>query len=213
MGKEEETAMTDRRAEERLAAEFDGMLMPLLGTAYGMTYRMLRSREEAEDVVQEAAILAFRNFASFRNGTNFKAWFFKILINYVRSQCRKRKREPELTPLDDAPDLYLYYQTASAGLHRQSANPAAAVISKMSEEQIQAAISALPPEYNVVAVLYFMEELAYQEIADILDCPVGTVRSRLHRGRKLLQKALWHIAQDENEDEDICLEEREARPV
>ena|ERR1041385_2474309 len=201
--------MTEMRSQERLAIEFDRLLMPLLGTAYGMAFHMLRNKEEAEDIVQEAALLAFRAFASFQQGTNFKAWFFKILINCVRNQCRKRKREPEITPLDDAPDLYLYLQTANAGLHGQQENPASLVLSKMSEEQIQEAIGALPEEYRVVSVLYFMEELAYQEIAEIVECPVGTVRSRLHRGRKLLQKALWQLAQEQNIVE-TCSSRKEA---
>ncbi len=146
--------------------------------------------------MQEAAVLAYRAFHTFQPGTNFKAWFFKIMINRFHGNYRKRKREPEITPIEDAPDLYLYIQTTSAGLPQGSANPAAQVISKMSEEQIKKAIAALPEDYRLVAILYFVEEASYQEIADILDCPVGTVRSRLHRGRKLLQKALWQVAQE-----------------
>jgi RNA polymerase sigma-70 factor (ECF subfamily) len=198
--------MTEMRDQACVAAEFDGLLMPLLGPAYGMSYHMLGNREEAEDCVQEAAVLAFRAFASFRTGTNFKAWFFQILVNCVRQNCRKRKRAPEIIPIDDAPDLYLYIQSANAGLLERHSNPAALVISKMTEEQIHTAIAALPEEYRVVSVLYFVEELAYQEIADILECPVGTVRSRLHRGRKLLQKALWQVAQEEKIVADLCAE-------
>lgn len=190
--------MTDIGARERATAEYEALLTPILEAAYGTAYRMTRNRDDAEDLVQEAAVQAFRAYGLFLPGTNFKAWFFKILLNCFRGSCRKRKRQPEIAPLDDVSELYMYVQTAKAGLHQQNTNPGALVISKMSEEQIEMAIEALPDEYRAVAVLYFMEEISYQEIADILDCPVGTVRSRLHRGRKLLQKALWELAEKQH---------------
>jgi RNA polymerase sigma-70 factor (ECF subfamily) len=190
--------MTDIGTRERAAAEYEALLTPILEAAYGTAYRMTCNRDEAEDLVQEAAILAFRAYGTFLPGTNFKAWFFKILLNCFRGACRKRKRQPEIAPLDDVSELYMYVQTAKAGLHQRNTNPGALVISKMSEEQIEMAIQALPEEYRAVAVLYFMEEISYQEIADLLDCPVGTVRSRLHRGRKLLQKALWELAEEQH---------------
>jgi RNA polymerase sigma-70 factor (ECF subfamily) len=197
---------TDVRQSDRDAREFERLLAPVVEAAYGTAYHMTRNREEAEDLVQEAAVQAFRAFHMFQRGTNFKAWFFKIMINRFRNDYRKRKREPEVTPLDDAPDLYLYYQSANAGLLKEDSNPAVLILSKMSEEQIKKAIQALPAEYRLTAVLYFMEELPYQEIADILECPVGTIRSRLHRGRKLLQKALWQVAQEYHIVTDLCAE-------
>ncbi len=174
--------------------------MPILDKAYGTAYHFTHSREEAEDVVQEAAIAAFRSFHTFQPGTNFKAWFLTILVNCARRHYRNRKREPEITSLDDAPELYLYLQTARTEAQGKDNNPAVLLIRKMTEQQIHAAIAALPDEYRVVCVLYFMEELAYQEIASILDCPVGTVRSRLHRGRKLLQKALYQLTCESPKD-------------
>lgn len=196
----------DVRTQEQVAKEFDGLLAPVLDVTYGTAYHLTRCHEDAEDLVQDAAVQAFRAFQTFQQGTNFKAWFFKIMLNCFRSRYRKRKREPEITTMEDAPDLYLYIQTAKAGLHQQSSNPAALIISKMSEEQIQRAIDALPEEYRLVCVLYFMEETPYQEIANMLDCPLGTVRSRLHRGRKLLQKALWQIAQEHDLGADLRAE-------
>jgi RNA polymerase sigma-70 factor, ECF subfamily len=186
--------MTDMRPSETTAEEFEALLDPILGAAYGTAIHMTRNREEAEDMVQEAAVLAFRAFHTFEPGTNFKAWFFRILVNRIRNEYRKRQRAPETFVLDDAPDLYLYLQTTHTGIKASHANPAALIISKLSEEQIRSAIGALPDEYRLAAVLYFLEEASYQDIAEMLDCPVGTVRSRLHRGRKLLQKALWQIA-------------------
>ncbi len=181
--------------------QFDSLLTPILDKAYGTAYHFTHNREEAEDLVQEAAVSAFRAFHTFEPGTNFKAWFLTILVNCARRNYRNRKREPEITSLDDAPELYLYQQTASANTLGKDNNPAVLLIRKMTEEQIHAAVAALPEEYRVVCVLYFMEELAYQEIASILDCPVGTVRSRLHRGRKLLHKSLWQLVCSRPKDE------------
>jgi RNA polymerase sigma-70 factor (ECF subfamily) len=177
--------------------EFEGLLEPLLPAAFGLALQLARHRDDAEDLVQEAAVRAFRAFDSFTPGTNFKAWFFKILTNGYFQRYRKRQREPELVPIEDVPDLYLYSATAAAGLHAQSADPAALVLGRLDEEQVTRAVAGLPEEFRVVSALYFMEQLSYQEIAEIVDCPVGTVRSRLHRGRKLLQKALWQLAQEQ----------------
>jgi RNA polymerase sigma-70 factor (ECF subfamily) len=188
--------MASTRDPDAAAEEFERLLEPMLGIAYGTAFRLTRSRDEAEDLVQEAAVQAFHAFATFQPGTNFKAWFFRILINRFRRNCRNRAREPHLVAIEDAPDLYLYAESARAGLAGQDRNPADLVLQKMDQEQIQAALWALPDEYRLVCVFYFMENLSYQEIADLLGCPVGTIRSRLHRGRKLLQKALWQIAQE-----------------
>jgi RNA polymerase sigma-70 factor, ECF subfamily len=175
--------------------EFERLLAPLLPAAFGTAVHLTRHRDDAEDLVQEAALRAYRAFHSFTPGTNFKAWFFKILTNLFFQRYRKRQREPEITSVEDAPDLYLYAQSAEAGLHARSSDPAALVLDRLDEEEVSAAIASLPLEFRVVSTLYFMEDLSYAEIGAILDCPVGTVRSRLHRGRKLLQKALWQVAE------------------
>jgi RNA polymerase sigma-70 factor (ECF subfamily) len=187
--------MPSNSPEDKPETEYETLLAPIIEAAYGTAYRMARNRDDAEDLLQEAIVQAFRAYNTFVSGTNFKAWFFKILLNCYRGRCRKRKREPVIAPLTDVAELYLYAQTARADLHQMDNNPSALVINKMSEEHIEMMIEALPEEYRAVAVLYFMEEISYQEIADILGCPIGTVRSRLHRSRKLLQKALWDIAE------------------
>jgi RNA polymerase sigma-70 factor (ECF subfamily) len=97
--------------------------------------------------------------------------------------------------LEDAEPLYINFRSREAGLHEQTDDPAALVIGKLGEERVSEAIAQLPEEFRVVCTLYFMEDLAYQDIAGILGCPVGTVRSRLHRGRRMLQRSLWHLAQ------------------
>jgi RNA polymerase sigma-70 factor, ECF subfamily len=188
-----ETANTDFTAPT-----FEAYLTPLLDAAYRAALHMARTREDAEDLVQETALQAFRAFASFQPGTNFKAWFFRILTNLFINKYRKKRREPAIDAyheFDDAPMLHLYRQTRNLGFHAWNSDPAALVIDKLEATQVAAAIAALPEEYRIVAALYFVQELSYQEIADIVACPVGTVRSRLHRGRRMLQKVLWRIAE------------------
>jgi RNA polymerase sigma-70 factor (ECF subfamily) len=174
----------------------EALLLPLLNSAYGTAMHLTRNRADAEDLVQEASLLACRGFGTFEQGTNFKAWFFRILTNCFYSKYRKRKREGTQLELEDSPELYLYCQTAAVGLHARTEDPATAVMSRLDSEQVGSAIDALPEEYRVVATLYFLQDFSYQEIAEVLDVPVGTVRSRLHRGRRMLQKALWSVAQE-----------------
>lgn len=178
------------------AVELETLLLPLLNSAYGTAMHLTRNRADAEDLVQEASLLACRGFGTFEQGTNFKAWFFRILTNCFYSKYRKRKREGTQLELEDSPELYLYCQTAAAGLHARTEDPATAVMSRLDSEQVGSAIDALPEEYRVVATLYFLQDFSYQEIAEVLAVPVGTVRSRLHRGRRMLQKALWTVAQE-----------------
>ncbi|MEP6571324.1 MAG: sigma-70 family RNA polymerase sigma factor [Gemmatimonadota bacterium] len=176
--------------------EFEPLLTPLLNSAYGTAVRLTRNDADAEDLVQESVLLAWRGFGSFERGTNFKAWFFRILTNCFFSKYRRRKREGTEVELEDTPELYIYCQTAAMGLHAVTEDPASVVMNKFDTENVTSAIDALPEEYRVVATLYFMQDFAYQEIAVVLDLPVGTVRSRLHRSRRLLQKALWELAKE-----------------
>jgi RNA polymerase sigma-70 factor, ECF subfamily len=192
--------MSETANAESAAQNFQAYLTPILDAVYGTALNMTCNRDDAEDLVQEAALQAFRAFASFQPGTNFKAWFFRILTNLFINEYRKRQRQPEIDKfhdLEDAPMLHLFTQTQNLGLHSWNSDPAALVIDKLEATQVAEAIAALPEEYRIVAALYFVEEFSYQEIADLVACPVGTVRSRLHRGRRMLQKALWRIAEDQ----------------
>jgi RNA polymerase sigma-70 factor (ECF subfamily) len=187
-------ASPEERADQ--APSFEALLAPLLDSAFGTAVRFTRNRADAEDLVQEAALLACRGFATFEPGSNFRAWFFRILTNCFYSSYRKRKRQGTEVELEEGSELFLYCQTAAIGLHTQTDDPAGLVMDKLDAEQVEAAIAALPDEYRVAAALYFMQDFSYQEIADVLGVPVGTVRSRLHRGRRLLQKALWLVAEE-----------------
>jgi RNA polymerase sigma-70 factor (ECF subfamily) len=174
---------------------FESLLATVLPRAYAAARHLAGDPADAEDLVQEAALLAWKGFGSFTAGTNFRAWFLRILTNAFYMKYRRERRERTVS-LDGAPELFLYTKTAEAGLHEGCDNPAQAFLSRLETEEVARAIQALPAEYRAAATLYFVEDLSYQDIADILGCPVGTVRSRLHRARKMLQVALWHVAKD-----------------
>lgn len=172
----------------------EALLTPLLERAYGYALRLTQNGAEAEDLVQEAALAAVRGFGTYQPGTNFKAWFFRVLTNCFYGRHRRTAREGRATELDDVPELYLYERTVEMGLHHSVPDPARHVLSRLDADAITAALGSLPEEYRVVSTLYFMDDFSYQEISTVLELPIGTVRSRLHRGRKLLQKRLWDVA-------------------
>ncbi len=183
-----------RHTESAPRASFEELFAAVITTAFGVALRYTRNQADAEDLVQEAALLAYRAFDSFESGTNFRAWFLKILTNCYFSKRRREKSRPVTSDLDDTPDLYIYARSGEAGFPTQGPDPAATLLDKLGTERIVNAINLLPEEYRVVCTLYFLEDSSYEETARILECPVGTVRSRLHRGRKMLQKALWRVA-------------------
>ena len=188
--------MAQTTPPSRNAREFETLLSGVLEVAYGVAYHLTRSRDDAEDLVQEAALQAYRNFHQFEPGTNFKAWYLRILTHCCFALYRKRRRQPQIS-LEDASPLHLNMASLGAGIGAAHGDPATLVVSRLGEERVSQAIGELPEEFRVVCTLYFMNDASYQEIAQILECPVGTVRSRLHRGRRMLQKALWCLAEDE----------------
>lgn len=178
------------------ADNFTSLLDSVLEPAYRTAYHLTRNEADAEELVQEAALLAYKGFDRFELGTNFKGWFMTILRNRFISGYRKKQREVPTVDLEDAPDLYMYNKSLESGLATQTSEPAKYVIERLDAEQVGDALAELPMEFREAATLYFTQDMSYQEIADVLGVPVGTVRSRLHRGRKLLQKKLWSLAED-----------------
>jgi len=178
------------------ADKFTSLLESVLEPAYRTAYHLTRNEADAEELVQEAALLAYKGFDRFELGTNFKGWFMTILRNRFISGYRKKQREVPTVDLEDAPDLYMYNKSLESGLATQTSEPAKYVIERLDAEQVGDALAELPMEFREAATLYFTQDMSYQEIADVLGVPVGTVRSRLHRGRKLLQKKLWSLAED-----------------
>src|SRR5207245_7853863 len=162
------------------ALVFEALLTPLLPTAYRAALYMTRHQADAEDVVQEAVLLALRGFGGFQVGTNFKAWFMRMLTNVFYGRGRRARVAGTTVSLDEVPPLHLYTKTAAAGWHGAAENPAATFFSKLETEQVAGALGALPEEYRAGATRYLVDDMSYQEIATMLDCPVGTLRSRLH---------------------------------
>ena len=190
------TAVSAPAAPAAPPEDFESLLAPVVERAYGTALRLTGESADAEDLVQEAALRAFQAFHQYRPGTNFRAWFFRILLNCFYASRRRKRPETSLNALEEAEPLYLYSRTWEAGLHTPGRDPAREVLDRIAGEDAARAVASLPDEFRVVATLYFMDDFSYQEIAGVLDVPVGTVRSRLHRGRKLLQKALWDVATD-----------------
>ena len=144
------------------------------------------------DLVQDASVAAYRAFPQFAPGTNFRAWFLKIVTHRYYRTRQNAARLPSVS-LDDAPELFLYLKAKARGVP-MAGDPAALVLGKADGEGVCAALARLPDDYRVVATLHFLSEASYAECAETLDLPIGTVRSRLHRARKLLQVALWSLA-------------------
>ncbi|MDP2480484.1 MAG: sigma-70 family RNA polymerase sigma factor [Candidatus Palauibacterales bacterium] len=177
-------------------SRFMRLLDPVLPRAYAAARHLTRDAGEAEDLVQEAALNAWKGFAGFEPATNFRAWFLRILTNTFYDAYRRRRRAPDSVSIDGEPDHFLYHKITASGAAWGREDPAEGFLSRLDAQHIAAALYALPEEFRAAAVLYFVEDLSYQEIAEALGCPVGTVRSRLHRGRKRLQVALWRVAED-----------------
>ncbi len=170
------------------------LLRGVLDRAYNFAVRLTRDEADAEDLLQEAALRACRFFHQFEPGTNFRAWFFKILANCYYSEIRSDDRRGDRVSIDDAPALHLYVKSHELGLNDGDSDPAATLLERLGTDRIARALNALPEDYRSVATLYFVEDFKYREIADVLGIPLGTVRSRLHRGRRMLQEALWDVA-------------------
>jgi RNA polymerase sigma-70 factor (ECF subfamily) len=178
-------------------ADFESLLAPVVDRAYATALRLAGNRDDAQDLVQEAALLAFRGFHTFTPGTNFRAWFLRILVNCFYASRRRRRPEVSMDGMEEeAPLIHLYVQTYHAGMHGAGRDPAREVLDRIEGQDVARAVDSLPEEFRVACTLYFIEDLSYQEIAEVSGVPVGTVRSRLHRGRKLLQKRLWQAALD-----------------
>src|ERR1700678_3913148 len=175
-------------------ATFADQAMQHMGSLYTAALRMTRNPADAEDLVQETCLKAYRAYGTFQEGTNLKAWLYKILTNTFINAYRSKKRRPEQTELDDVEELYLYRRLG--GLEAVAAGRSAEeeVMEHFTEGDVKAAVEALPEQFRMAVLLADVEGFSYKEIAEILDIPIGTVMSRLHRGRKALQKALHVFA-------------------
>jgi len=161
---------------------------------YSAAMRMTRNPSDAEDLVQETYLKAYRAYHTFEAGTNLKAWLYRILTNTYINKYRKDSRRPSEVDLGDVEDLYLYRRIGSEASAEASRTTEDRVLDGLVESDIKAAVEGLPENFRLPVLLADLEGFSYKEIAEILDIPIGTVMSRLHRGRKAMQKALWEYA-------------------
>ncbi|MCB1039714.1 MAG: sigma-70 family RNA polymerase sigma factor [Acidimicrobiales bacterium] len=175
-------------------ATFTEQAMPLMSSLYSAALRMTRNPADAEDLVQETYLRAYRGFGGFQEGTNLKAWLYRILTNTYINAYRAKQRRPEETDLDEVEDLYLYRRIGGLEAARTGRSAEDELMDTFSEAEVKAAIEDLPEAFRMAVLLADVEGFSYKEIAEILDIPIGTVMSRLHRGRKALQKRLYDYA-------------------
>lgn len=175
---------------ERDRARFEALVREHLDALYGAALRLTRHRSDAEDLLQETLLKAWRSFHTFEEGTNVRAWLFRILMNAHIDRYRRSVREPETTDVEDVGDFYLYSKVQESDLLRRVGDPEK-LLERVMEHEVREALESLPDHFRGVVVLADLQGFSYREIADILGIPVGTVMSRLFRGRRLLQRKLW----------------------
>jgi RNA polymerase sigma-70 factor (ECF subfamily) len=186
MGESGDTQGRQLAVDARDRVRFEEEALELSDQVYRVARRLVRSKEEAEDLMQETYARAFRSWRSFTPGTNLRAWLLRILTNLNIDRGRRQQRSPETTHLEES-DYFLYNRledTTPESLDEER------VVERLSQDDIVGALSAVPHDFRDVIVLVDIGEFSYQEAAQILDIPVGTVMSRLHRGRRILKRHL-----------------------
>lgn len=179
--------MADQANFEQEALQFTRQL-------YSAAMRMTRNPADAEDLVQETLLKAYRAYDTFQEGTNLKAWLYRILTNTFINKYRKESRRPTEVDLGEVEDLYLYRRVGSEESAEAARTTEDRVLDGLVESDIKKAVEELPESFRMAVLLADLEGFSYKEIAEILDIPIGTVMSRLHRGRKAMQARLWEFA-------------------
>lgn len=168
--------------------------MELVPQLFSAAKRMTRNQSDAEDLLQETLLKGYRAYASFEAGTNLRAWLFRILTNTFINKYRRDARRPSEVDLGDVEDFFLYRKIGAEHTAAAARSTEDLVLDGLVAEDVKTAVEDLPEAFRIPVLLADLEGFSYKEIADILDVPIGTVMSRLHRGRKALQKALWDYA-------------------
>lgn len=192
-------ALKEKRQPPALSPDdlkrFEEEALPLANVLYGGALRMTRNPADAADLVQETFLRAFRSWKQFQEGTNVKAWLYRIMTNLYISSYRVKKREPQLVSSGDGADFDLYQTLIDQTQPSESAE--SIVLDSLGDEDIKKALADLPEDFRLAVYLADVDGFSYREIADMLAIPIGTVMSRLHRGRKALQKSLWGLAEQQ----------------
>ena len=163
---------------------------------FSTAMRMTRNRSDAEDLVQETFIKAWRSFATYQQGTNLRAWLFRIMTNTYINKYNAQQRKPTETELDDVEELFLYKRLGSVDQSQLSQSAEDQMLSLFTDDEVKKALEELPEQFRIPVLMSDVEGFSYKEIAEILEIPLGTVMSRLHRGRKSMQKMLYEYAKE-----------------
>ena len=189
-------------------SQFAADAMQYASQLYGAAMRLTRNSSDAEDLVQETFLRGFRGYANFEAGSNLRAWLFRILTNTFINTYRAKQRRPMETDLDDVEDMYLYRRIGAFESALASRSAEDQLMDLFTDDEVKAALDALPVNFRLPVLLADVEEFSYKEIAEMLDIPIGTVMSRLHRGRKAMQKQLYEFARDRGLVDESVLETR-----
>ena len=182
--------------DEELRALFEEQALPFIDQLYAAGMRMTRNPADAQDLVQETYVKAFSAFRQYQQGTNLKAWLYRILTNTFINSYRKKQRDPYKNTIDDLEDWQLGEAVSTTSASRVSRSAEAEAIDHLPDSTVKDALQSIPEDFRLAVYLADVEGFSYQEIADIMKTPVGTVMSRLHRGRRLLREKLTGYAQE-----------------
>jgi RNA polymerase sigma-70 factor, ECF subfamily len=182
--------------QARLRELFEEQALPFIDQLYGAAMRMTRNPADAQDLVQETFVKAFGAFRSFQQGTNLKAWLYRILTNTYINSYRKKQRDPYKSSTDDLEEWQLGEAQSTTSASRTSRSAEAEAIDHLPDSTVKDALQSISEDFRLAVYLADVEGFSYQEIADIMHTPVGTVMSRLHRGRRLLRERLTEYAQE-----------------
>ena len=176
--------------------QFTSDAMQYAPQLFSTALRMTRNRSDAEDLVQETYIKGWRSFHTFQEGTNLRAWLFRIMTNTYINKYNAQKRKGTEVELDDVEELFLYKRLGSIDQSQLSSSAEDQMLDLFTDDEVKNALESLPEDFRIPVLLSDVDGFAYKEIAEMLEIPIGTVMSRLHRGRKAMQKMLYEYARD-----------------